>query len=184
MAAHQHELSHKGVTPVYESEATAIREYERQNAARRKKVKASSKIPSHEIRECEECDFLGKKGRLGTHHRETGHTNETRLSQTAELEARYAKLTVPESGLARCKECGKLGKKQVIRNHQRLTGHEGLMVIYADDKEALAEYEAKTKGGRNDARFRCGGCEMVTLSGALARHHKKTGHTGRTRVKA
>jgi len=182
MRRHQSAYSHSGVTPVYDDETATVREYERQHATR--KAKASATIPSHEIRECDECDFIGKKGRLTTHRKVTGHGGEKRLPQTPELEARYAKLTVPESGLARCQECGKLGKKQVIQNHHRITGHKGLTIIYADEKDVLAEYKANTKGGSNDTRYRCGGCEMATVSGALARHQRKTGHTGRTRVEA
>jgi hypothetical protein len=34
----------------------------------------------------------------------------------------------------------------------------------------------------NAQRYRCGGCDMETTPGPLARHQRRTGHQGRIRV--
>lgn len=55
-------------------------------------------------------------------------------------------------------------------------------------KSAVA-VKAGTRGGPkaaavvNAQRWQCGGCDMVTNSGALRGHQKATGHTGRTRLR-
>ena len=92
------------------------------------------------------------------------------------------------SDIRRCAECEAVGKMIGMRTHQRETGHSGEVAVQQDDPDVLAAYEAqqaaRRKGGHGGSatRYRCDECGMVTVSGALAQHQKRTGHAGRTKV--